>query len=100
VKLQTVGHTSTRHTLEETGDGAALGILPVSPDAVERRYPYARHSADSPRSSLGPTRRDPDDQVLPHRGERSTRSCGVVSSDLPTLRRIATMTQLADRVTR
>jgi len=93
-QLQTVGDPSARHTLEETQDLVALGVLPISPDAIERGYCHAGQAADCPRRSLGPACRDSDDQVLPHRSEGGTRSYGVDSDPL-TLRASAITTQLA-----
>jgi hypothetical protein len=78
-QLQTVRHPSGRHTLEQTKDSVALGILPVRSDAVKGGHRYARHGADCPRRSLCPACRDSHDQVLPYRGEGSTRSDGIDS---------------------
>lgn len=81
-----MGHPSGRHTLKQTRDSVALGILPVRHDAVEGRHRYARHAAEYPRGPFGPAGRDSDDQMLPNRGKGSTGSDGI-DSDWRTLRR-------------
>jgi hypothetical protein len=89
-----VGHTSARHTLKQARDSVALGIRPISPNAIERGYRYARHTPHCATRSLGPTRGNPDDEVLPNHSEGTTRRYGI-DSDPETLRAIATMAQLA-----
>ena len=60
-KLQTMGHPSACHAFEQIQDTVAVGVLPISPDAVERWYRCARYGADGARRSFGPASGDPDD---------------------------------------